>query len=151
MKRIFWFALIFLMTTGSCGSKDEQNQGTAEMKSEEAHRMHETAKKAIEQKMQPPQHSVQQVKLLGTVAVWGDKPGAVGNAQGIMVALQHDDTGISYTAFVDPENKFRMTVAPGRYSLTIDQPGYELHQEEIVVDGKVDSKLLRPIGLKNMK
>jgi hypothetical protein len=68
-----------------------------------------------------------------------------------MVALQNQDTGTAYTTFVDPENRFKVTVNPGRYSLTINHPGYELYQEEIVVKGTVRSKMLRPIGLKNVK
>jgi hypothetical protein len=58
---------------------------------------------------------------------------------------------MAYAAFVDPENRFKVTVTPGKYSLTINQPGYEIHQEEIVVDGRINSQLLRPIGLKNVK
>jgi hypothetical protein len=148
------FAAILLLMTLSCDSRVdelEEKQETPEQKLQEVQQMHEEAKRAIQQKMQPPQHSVQQVELLGTVAVWGKQPGTMGNAQGIMVALQNQDTGKTYTAFVDPENRFKATVAPGKYSLTINQPGYELYQEEITVDGRINSKLLRPIGLKNIK
>ena len=66
-------------------------------------------------------------------------------------SLQNQDTGTAYMAFVDPENRFRATVFPGKYTLTINQPGYEIYQETIDVDGRVKSKLLRPIGLKNIK
>lgn len=151
MKKIVWFAVILLITTVSCGSNEEQKQETAEMRTQEARQVHESAKKAIEQKMHPPQHVVGQVELVGTVAVWGEKPGTIGDAQGIIVALQNQDTGMSYTAFVDPENRFKATVSPGKYTLTINQPGYQIYQETIVVDGRVNSKLLRPIGLKNIK
>ena len=151
MRLKVWFAVVLLLITLSCDSKVEEKQEAAEQKVEEARQMHEEAKRVIQEKIQPPQHSVQQVELFGTVAVWGKQPGTMGNAQGIMVALQNQDTGKTYTAFVDPENRFRATVAPGKYTLTINQPGYELHQEEITVDDRVSSKLLRPIGLKNMK
>jgi len=151
MRIMVWFSAILLLLTLSCGSKEEEKQETSDLKPREVQQMHEEAKRAVQQKMQPPQHSVQQVELLGTVAVWGTQPGTMGNAQGIMVALQNQDTGKIYSAFVDPENRFKATVTPGRYSLTINQPGYELHQEEIIVDDRVNSKLLRPIGLKNIK
>ncbi|MBW1743011.1 MAG: carboxypeptidase regulatory-like domain-containing protein [Deltaproteobacteria bacterium] len=146
-----WFAVILLLITISCDSKVEEKQEAAEQKLQEVQQMHEEAQRAVQRKIQPPQHSVQQVELFGTVAVWGAQPGTMGNAQGIMVALQNQDTGKTYTAFVDPENRFKATVVPGKYSLTINQPGYELHQEEIIVDDSVSSKLLRPIGLKNIK
>ena len=151
MKRIIWFAAVLLLMTISCGSQEEEKQESTAAKSQEAQQMHEQARKAVQQKMQPPQHTVQHVELFGTVAVWGEQPGSIGDAQGIMVALQNQDTGMAYTAFVDPENRFKVTVTPGKYSLTINQPGYEIHQEETVVDGRVNSKLLRPIGLKNIK
>jgi hypothetical protein len=151
MKGIAWLAVILLLMSVSCGSKEEEKQGASEVKPQEVHQMHEAAKKAVEQKMQQPQHVAEQVQLLGAVGVWGEKPGTMGNAQGIMVAFQNQDTGMAYTAFVDPENRFKVTVTPGKYSLTINHPGYEIHQEEIVVDGRVNSKLLRPIGLKNVK
>ncbi|MBW2172234.1 MAG: carboxypeptidase regulatory-like domain-containing protein [Deltaproteobacteria bacterium] len=151
MRLKVWFAVILLFVTVSCDSKVEEKQEIPEQKLQEVQQMHEEAKRAIQQKMQPPQHSVQQVELLGAVAVWGKQPGTMGNAQGIMVALQNQDTGKTYTAFVDPENRFKVTVVPGKYSLTINQPGYEFHQEEITVDGRINSKLLRPIGLKNIK
>lgn len=151
MKRTVWFAVILLLMNVSCGSKEEEKQETLKRKSQEVRQMHEEAKKAVRQKMQPAQHAVQHVELLGIVAVWGTQPGTTGNAQGIMVALQNQDTGMTYTAFVDPENRFKTTVTPGKYTLTINQPGYEIYQEEIVVDGRIKSKLLRPIGLKNIK
>jgi hypothetical protein len=151
IKRTVWFAVILLLMHVSCGSKEEEKQETLKQKSQEVRQMHQEAKKAVQQKMQPPQHAVQHVELLGTVAVWGTQPGTMGNAQGIMVALQNQDTGMTYTAFVGPENRFKTTVTPGKYTLTINQPGYEIYQEEIVVDGRIESKLLRPIGLKNIK
>lgn len=151
MRTKVWIAAILLLMCAACDSKVEERQEAAELKTHEVQQMHEEAKRAVQQKIQPPQHTVQHVDLLGTVAVWGEKPGTIGNAQGIMVALQNQDTGNTYTVFVDPENRFKATVTPGKYSLTINQPGYELHQEEIIVDGRVNSKLLRPIGLKNIK
>jgi hypothetical protein len=151
MTKIVCFAAVLLLMTVSCGGKEEEKQAPSQVKPQEVQNLHEKAKKAVEQKMQPSQHVAEEVELLGAVAVWGEKPGTMGNAQGIMVALQNKVTGMAYTAFVDPENKFKVTVTPGKYSLTINQPGYEIHQEEIVVDGKINSQLLRPIGLKNVK
>jgi hypothetical protein len=92
-----------------------------------------------------------QVELLGSVAVWGRQPGTMGSAQGTMVQLINKDNGRAYTAFVGSDNRFKVAVTPGRYSLTVNQPGYEMHQEEITVDGRLNSQLLRPIGLKNIK
>jgi hypothetical protein len=151
MRLKVWLAVTLLLITVSCDSKMEEKQEAAEQKLQEVQQMQEEAKRVVQQKIQPPKHSFQQVELLGTVAVWGERPGTMGNAQGIMVALQNQETGKTYTTFVDPENRFKVTVTPGKYSLTINQPGYELYQEEITVDDRVNSKLLRPIGLKNMK
>jgi hypothetical protein len=151
MKRVVWFAAILFLLNVSCGSKDEEKQEVSQVEPQEVQPLHERAQKAVEQKMQPPQHVAEKVKLLGAVAVRGAKPGTMGNAQGIMVAFQNQDTGMSYTGFVDPENRFKVTVVPGRYTLTINHPGYEIHQEQIVVDGRINSQLLRPIGLRNVK
>lgn len=154
----FLFSAIIVFGMISCDSRVtelEEQKKAAEHKVQEAKEMQHAAEKAVEQKSEfehaLPAAADKQVELLGSVAVWGKEPGSMGDAQGIMVQLTNKDKGNMYTAFVEPGNSFKVTVVPGRYSLTINEPGYELHEEEITVDGRLNSQLLRPIGLKNLQ
>jgi len=150
-------SVIILFAVVSCDSKMgelEERKETAEQKLQETKEMHRQAEKVIQQKTKIGQHGSsvdpnKQVDLFGSVAVWGERPGTMGDAQGIVVYLRNMDKGNVYTAFVGPDNRFKVGVIPGRYTLTINEPGYELHEEEINVDGRLNSELLRPIGLKN--
>ncbi len=153
------FTVIILLSVVSCGNRVEELQEQKKAAEEELQttkQMQQKAEEVVQQKAnfrQPsaPLDSNKKVELFGSVAVWGRQPGTMGNAQGIIVQLCNKDKRKSYTAFVDSDNRFKLTVTPGKYSLTINQPGYELHQEEITIDGKLNSQLLRPIGLKNIR
>ena len=159
MNLRFLLSVIILLSMVSCDSRVselQEQKKAAEQELEKVKQMHQEAEKVIEQKsrLRPPTSPVdpnKQVELSGSVAVWGRQPGTMGSAQGIMVQFINKDNGRAYTAFVGSDNRFKATVTPGRYSVTVNAPGYELHQEEISVDGRLNSQLLRPIGLKNMR
>jgi hypothetical protein len=151
--------VIFLLSIVSCNGgveELEERQKSTEQKLQETKQMQQKAEQIVERKRrigQPgsPVAPDKQVALSGAVAVWGQQPGTMGSAQGIIVQLYNKDTGRTYSAFVGSDNRFNVAVAPGQYALTINQPGYELYQQEITVDGRLNSQLLRPIGLKNLK
>jgi hypothetical protein len=153
------FTVIILLSMVSCGSQVEEledKQRAAEQKLQEAEQMQQKAEEIVQQKAnfrqsRSPVDPNKQVELFGSVAVWGKQPGTMGSSQGTMVQLINKDNGRAYTAFVGSDNNFKVAVTPGQYTLTINKPGYEIHQEEITVDGTLNSQLLRPIGLKNVK
>jgi hypothetical protein len=159
MSLRFILSVIILLSMVACdsgGGELREGKKAAEQELQKAKQMHQEAEKVIQQKTnigqaRSPVAADKQVELLGSVAVWGKQPGTTGDAQGIVVQLTNQDKGNLYTAYVEPGNRFKVTVIPGRYSLTISEPGYELHEEEITVDGRLNSQLLRPIGLKNAK
>jgi hypothetical protein len=153
------FSVILLLSLVSCNGKVEEleeRQEAAEKEVQEATQMQQKAPQVVEQKKRikqarSPVARDAQVELLGSVAVWGQQPETMSSAQGMVVQIYNKDGTRTYSAFVDADNRFKVAVAPGQYSLIINQPGYELYQQEITVDGRLNLQLLRPIGLKNLK
>ena len=85
--------------------------------------------------------------LIGSVAVWGSVPGTRGSAEGIRVSLRGED-GDYYSEMVDSENRYTITAPPGKYTLTIDQPGYKHFEKSVTVESG-RKRLVAPIGLQN--
>jgi len=85
--------------------------------------------------------------LIGMVAVWGEKPGSVGSAEGFSVELINDE-GDSYSESVDSDNRYIITAPPGNYILAVSEAGYENFEKKVtIVSGQ--KRLVSPIGLKN--
>ncbi|MBL7213528.1 MAG: PEGA domain-containing protein [Desulfobacteraceae bacterium] len=85
--------------------------------------------------------------LIGSIAVWGSMPGTRGSAEGITVSLRGKD-GDYYSEMVDSENRYTITAPPGKYTLTIDEPGYKYFEKSVTVESG-RTRLVAPIGLQN--
>jgi len=88
--------------------------------------------------------------LIGHVYVQGDKPGSIGNSEGIYVELVREDTPVPYKAVVDKENRFSMTAPPGKYKLIIHHPGYKPYEKDVTVEAG-STRLVDPIQLQVQK
>ncbi len=85
--------------------------------------------------------------LRGYVAVWGAKPGTVGSTRGMRVSLRDED-GYLYYAWIDSENRYRISAPAGEYTLIIEEPGYKRFEKSVTVEGGRE-RLMAPIGLQN--
>jgi hypothetical protein len=90
---------------------------------------------------------VEEGTLKGYVAVWGAKPGTVGSTTGMRVSLRDED-GYLYHAWIDSENRYRISAPAGEYTLIIEEPGYKRFEKSVTVEGGRE-RLVAPIGLKN--
>jgi len=86
--------------------------------------------------------------LIGHVYVQGDKPGSIGNSEGIPVELVREGDPAPYKAVVDKENRFSITAPPGKYKLIIRHPGHKRYEKEVTVEAG-STRLVDPISLQN--
>jgi hypothetical protein len=154
------FALLFLIVLfANCdGRRDEARKAAekarkqAEQELQKAEETERRAKRVIQRKFEALSKSDSRFKdyapyekrsqsvdregdeggLIGSVALRGEKPGAVESLEGMTITLWSDDD-FYYSTTVNSENHYRFFAPPGTYTLVIDEPGYRYFEKRVVV------------------